>query len=511
MADSAPLLSVVIPPRNEAANIGPLWDRLVAALGDTSHEVCFIDDSDDATPELLASVQAEHPGRVRCLIRTGAERAGGLSTAVVMGLRMSRGEYVCVMDSDLQHPPETIAAMLASAQHGADLVVASRYLEGGSRRGLAGGGRRAVSSTARWLARLLFSEARRSSDPLSGFFLCRRVLIDGIEFRPVGFKILLELLVCVPDLNVRDVPLSFEARAAGESKASLRQGALFLDHIRSLFLEVEGSARLWKFGLVGLSGLAIFLPTLALLNGVAGLPPLAAFVPAFVLSLVWNTTLNRVWTFADQRRRAGGRGPRRYLENALVSGTLMLGGFLLLVTIAHAPVVLAGALSAVGGMAVNGLANQPSARARPRVWAEVTRDRGIQTTLGRLAGELGADRAFMLPPTWSSRAATIPAEVVARAAERGRPALWTEASSHRHQRRTNIELSSTIVVPVVHSGTLLGVVVCERHSRKPFDLHDLETAIGAGEGLVDSLAAAVTAGGARREPAPASGSASQPT
>lgn len=508
MADHAPLVSVVIPTRNEAANLGPLWERIAAALRDIPHEVCFVDDSDDGSPELLTALRDRHPDMVRCLIRAGADRAGGLSTAVVGGLRMARGRYVCVMDSDLQHPPETMVAMLTAAQDGADLVVASRYLDGGSRRGLAGGGRRAVSSLAKGLARLLFSEARRSTDPLSGFFLCRRELIDGIEFRPVGFKILLELLVCVPDLQVRDVPLTFEARAAGESKASVRQGFLFLDHLRSLFLEVEGSARLWKFGLVGLSGLLIFLPLLALLSGPAQLPPLLAFVPAFAVSLAWNTTLNRVWTFADQRRRAGGRGPGRYLERALVSGALMLVGFYLLVGPAHVPVVLAGAISALGAMVVNGLANHRSARARPRVWAEVTGDRGIQRTLGRLAEELGADRVFMLPPKWSGSGAAVPGDVIGRAVDLGHPALWTEAPSHRHQRRTNIELSSTILIPVVWGSMVLGVVICERRSPKPFDLHALEIAIGAGEGLAETLAAATAAPGRRDDPPLA---ASQPT
>ncbi|MCA1683048.1 MAG: glycosyltransferase [Actinobacteria bacterium] len=507
MVDSAPLVSVVVPTRNEAANVGPLWDRMASALRDTAHEVCFVDDSDDTTPDLLAALQATHPDRVRCLIRAGAERDGGLSTAVVRGLRMARGRYVCVMDSDLQHPPETMRAMLAAAQDGADLVVASRYLEGASRRGLAGGGRRAVSSLARVVARLLFSEARRSTDPLSGFFLCRRELIDGIEFRPVGFKILLELLVCVPDLQVRDVPLTFESRSAGESKASMRQGLLFLDHLRSLFLEVEGSARFWKFGLVGLSGLLIFLPALALLSGPARLPPLLAFVPAFAVSLAWNTTLNRVWTFADQRRRAGGYGPSRYLRNAVISGTLMLVGFYLLVIGAHAGVVLAGAISAVGGMLVNGVSNHPSARTRPRLWAEVTRDRGIQRTLARLARELGADRVFMLPPRLPG-AGAIPAGIMARAVELGHPALWTEAPSHRHQRRTNIELSSTILIPVIRDSTVLALVICERRSPKPFDLQALEIAIEAGEGLAVSLAAATAQGDG--EPAVAAGPASQP-
>jgi len=233
---------------------------------------------------------------------------------VVAGLRIARGRYACVMDADLQHPPELVPVLLAEAERGADLVVASRYAPGGSHEGLSGPVRRLVSLEATLVARMLFSEARQSSDPLSGFFLCRRALIDGIEFRPVGFKILLELLVCMPELRVVDVPMPQAARSTGESKATARQGLLYLRHLLSLFFEVPGSARVWKFGLVGLSGLCVFLPILAIMTGVVGLHPLLAFVPAFGLSAAWNTAMNWRLTFGDQRR--GGRGSRHYLAAA---------------------------------------------------------------------------------------------------------------------------------------------------------------------------------------------------
>ncbi|MEA2637658.1 MAG: dolichol-phosphate mannosyltransferase, partial [Chloroflexota bacterium] len=270
---AAPVVSVVIPTRNEAANLEPLVERIKAALAGTSFEICFVDDSDDSTGDLLIELARTDPS-VRCLLRQGADRKGGLSTAVVAGLRIARGRYACVMDADLQHPPELVPVLLAEAERGADLVVASRYAPGGSHQGLSGAVRRLVSREATLVARMLFSEARQSSDPLSGFFLCRRALIDGIEFRPVGFKILLELLVCVPGLRVVDVPMTQAERNTGESKATARQGLLYVRHLRSLFFDVPGSARAWKFGLVGLSGLCVFLPILAIMTGVVGLLPL---------------------------------------------------------------------------------------------------------------------------------------------------------------------------------------------------------------------------------------------
>jgi dolichol-phosphate mannosyltransferase len=486
------LLSVVVPTRNEAGNVGPLVERLQAALQGVAAEICFVDDSDDETPLLLERLEATGGNRVRCLFRSGPERRGGLSTAVVTGLRMAAGRYVCVMDADLQHPPETIPEMLAAAEQGADLVVASRYVRGGSPSGLDGLARRTVSRGATRVARLLFSEARQTADPLSGFFLCRRALLDGIEFRPVGFKILLELLVCVPDIEVRDVPLRFQRRSAGSSKASMRQGLLYLRHLRSLFFEVRGSARRWKFALVGLSGMAVFLPLLAVLTMVLGLAPLAAFVPAFLVSVAWNTTLNRLWTFADQRRRTAGEGPWRYLRGTALSGIVMFLTFMLLWS-RGLHVMVAGVGATVVGMIANAVVNSHTVRSAPAAWARLATDRGVQASLGRLAEAVGADRAYLLPAQRGRVApAGVPAELLDRVVRHVRPAVWTEAPSYRPQRRTNIESTSLLLVPAVRDGEVLAVVVCERRAPRGFPPDALETATRA----VDALAGRLPAGGA---------------
>jgi dolichol-phosphate mannosyltransferase len=484
------LLSVVVPTRNEAGNVGPLVERLQAALAGVHAELCFVDDSDDETPALLERLMAEQAGgQVRCLFRSGSERQGGLSTAVVAGLRMAAGRYVCVMDADLQHPPETIRDMLAAAQGGADVVVGSRYVAGGSVGGLDGLTRRMVSRGATRVARLLFSEARQTADPLSGFFLCRRALLDGIEFRPVGFKILLELLVCVPGIEVRDVPLRFQPREAGVSKASMKQGLLYLRHLRSLFFDVRGSARTWKFALVGLSGMAVFLPLLWVLTTYAHLAPLAAFVPAFLLSVAWNTTLNRVWTFADQRRRAAGEGPWRYLRGTTLSGLIMFFTFMLLSLYGLHEMVAAVCATAVG-MGANALVNNASVRTAPAVWARIAMDHGVRASLARLAEQVGADRAYLLPADrGGAQPAGVPAELLDRVVRRVRPASWTEAPSYRPQRRTNIESTSLLLVPAVREGKVFAVVVCERRAPRGFLPEALETATRAVDALAERLGA----------------------
>ena len=494
----APVVSLVIPTRNEANNVQPLVDRVTAALGVTAFEICFVDDSDDNTAELLLDLAQSNPS-IRCLLRQGADRKGGLSTAVVAGLHMARGQYVCVMDADLQHPPELIPTLLAEAERGADLVVASRYVQGGSHEGLGSPVRRMVSREATTLARLLFKEARQSSDPLSGFFLCRRALIDGIEFRPVGFKILLELLVCVPDLRVVDVPVTQAARAEGVSKATARQGLLYLRHLRSLFFDVPGSARVWKFGLVGLSGVCVFLPVLAVLVGVAGVKPLIAFIPAFALSAAWNTALNWRLTFGDQRR--GGQGPRHYLEFALLSGCVMFCAFAVLVQIGT-PSVIAGLAAALVAMLLNGLVNRAHLHRSPSMWASIAIDHGVQGGLARLADEVGADRAYLLPAR-ADAASGLPEGLLAHVIAHRRPVLLTEAASYRAQRRSNIETASRMLIPVVRDDRVVAVVVCERFAPGGFEAAALETATVAVAAIEPLIVAASSDQPVRPEVAPA--------
>jgi dolichol-phosphate mannosyltransferase len=223
-----PVLSVVIPTYNERDNIRALVYRLKRALAYVPHELIFVDDSTDDTPAIIRQMRAQYSG-VRLLCRTG-ER--GLATAVLAGFRMARGEFVCVIDADLQHPPELLPAMLeVLARERSDIVVASRYVPGGSAAGLQGWWRRCASLACRWLVHALFPETRRTTDPLSGYFMFRRGIapVDGLA--PLGFKILLELLVRTPYARIQDVPYIFAPRLHAGSKAGLRPAIEFLHHL----------------------------------------------------------------------------------------------------------------------------------------------------------------------------------------------------------------------------------------------------------------------------------------
>ncbi|MHB8614225.1 MAG: glycosyltransferase, partial [Candidatus Dormibacteraceae bacterium] len=153
--------------------MGLLRDALEGALKGIDYEVVVVDDSTDGeTRTALAGVTASDP-RWRVIERATNEQTG-LSTAVVTGIAAAHGFAICVMDGDLQHPPEVIPSLVAAVEGGADIAVASRYAAGGSRRGLASSLRRWGSRLATTLTHLIFTETRRTSDPMSGFFCCRR-------------------------------------------------------------------------------------------------------------------------------------------------------------------------------------------------------------------------------------------------------------------------------------------------------------------------------------------------
>jgi dolichol-phosphate mannosyltransferase len=297
------LLTLVIPTRNEARNIPTLVRELKETLSSVDYRMVFVDDSTDETSQIVRTL-SEEDGRIHLIHRKEAEQGGGLSTAVTtgMGAATNESEYTCVMDADLQHPPGKVREMLEEAQvSGADVVVASRYARGGSYAGLSGPVRKAVSVGSKYLAQIVFKEARKTSDPLTGFFLVRNAAISGIQLRPTGFKILLEILVCAPELKVIEVPLNFQARNAGVSKANVGRGLEYLAHIASLFWYVPSAGRFWKFALVGISGVLVNMLTLITLVEYFDASPTIAWMVAVGVSILSNFLLNSSFTWRDIR------------------------------------------------------------------------------------------------------------------------------------------------------------------------------------------------------------------
>lgn len=294
-------VTIVVPTFNESANIRALLQQITESVPSRLPcEVVFVDDSTDDTPDVIREAAQDCPFPVTVLHRE--EAVGGLGGAVVEGLRAAGSDWVVVMDGDCQHPPALVPELVATGERtNAGLVVASRYLEGGSRAGLAGSYRVAVSRGATWLTKALFPRRLHGiSDPMSGFFAIRRSTVTADDLKPLGYKILLELAVRSRPRTVAEVPFVFRERHAGESKSTAGEGLRFLRHLTGLRTE-SPPARMIVFGLIGLTG---FLPNLAALWALtgAGVHYLPAEIAANQFGVAWNFLLIETLLFRERRR-----------------------------------------------------------------------------------------------------------------------------------------------------------------------------------------------------------------
>ncbi len=355
MSEAQPTVSVIIPTRNERDNVASLMERLEGALQHSSAELIFVDDSDDDTQATIVANQRRLPARV--IHREGEDRRGGLSTAVVCGIRAARGTYLCVMDADLQHPPEKVPELLAKAEEtGADVVLASRRREGASSVGLDGPVRKLLSLTLEWFTRLAFYDRLRGvDDPLSGFFVVRRSALEEVELRPRGYKISVEVLVRCKNPRVAHVPYVFMPRQTGTSKAEVRTGLIFLKHVAILFLEVPEARRFWKFGVVGASGFAIYLGLLWLLVSQVGLARAVGWAIAAEAAVIWNFLLNRSVTWSERRAASGWPVALEALRYHLTSGLSIAtnAAVFFSLTSAGMNLLLAGFASIWAGVLIN--------------------------------------------------------------------------------------------------------------------------------------------------------------
>ena len=292
-------LSVIVPTFNEAPNIAEIVKRLAAlldpALGERYEIVVVDDDSPDLTWNLAQKLSLEHP-RLR-VMRRMAER--GLSSAVVRGWQAARGELLCVIDADLQHPPAVLLELYAVMRRGADMAVASRHVIGGgvSDWSIA---RRVVSRTAQLIGLLVLpSVVGRISDPLSGYFMIRRTAIEGVELHPLGYKILIEVLARGRFHRIGEVPYVFQERALGGSKATARVYYEYLRHLLELRLALF--SRFLRFAAVGLSGVVVDMGLLFLLSDptMLGWGLTRSKLIAAEMAIVNNFLWNDAWTFGD--------------------------------------------------------------------------------------------------------------------------------------------------------------------------------------------------------------------
>lgn len=240
VTESVPVVSVIVPTRNERENVLALHERVAQALTEISFELLFVDDSSDDTPAILARLADRDP-RVVVIHR---ERGSGLATAVALGFQRARGDVFVVMDGDLQHPPEMIPLMVRLLGEGpassetrvsGQVVIPSRFLEGADS-GEMTPFRRFTTRLALQVARIALPCVRGVNDPNGGFFGVRRGVVEGIQLRPIGWKILVEVLARGRYTQVVEVPYRFAPRLGESSKFSWGEQVRYVRHVSRLLV-----------------------------------------------------------------------------------------------------------------------------------------------------------------------------------------------------------------------------------------------------------------------------------
>ncbi|MHA7733551.1 glycosyltransferase [Nitrosopumilus sp. S6] len=309
-----PQISIIIPTYNESKNIIEILKSIqkYIPLEIQAQTIVVDDNSPDGTgtivDEYLNSIKKIANHTFNVIHRTAKN---GLSSAVLNGIKQAQGDIILVMDSDFSHPPQIIPKMIeALKKYQCDIVVASRYIHGGQISNWSFK-RKIVSKIATKIAK--YSLNVNVKDPMSGFFIFKKQLLNGLSFDAIGYKLLLEILVKTKNASVTEIPYTFQDREIGSSKLS---GKIIFDYIKSVwklyrygktFSEKENkrsvkflskAARFYSVGALGF--LVNYVTSLFFVGTNPEIWYLQANIFGIATSITSNFFLNKIWTFEDR-------------------------------------------------------------------------------------------------------------------------------------------------------------------------------------------------------------------
>lgn len=322
-------LTVIIPTYREEANIRKIITEVDAVLKDwaINGEILIVDDnSPDNTIAIVKDLKKEKQN-LNLLVRTSDH---GLSQSVADGFLHADSEIFAVIDADLSHPPALIPKMYDEIRAGCDVVIGSRYMEGGGIRKWPLK-RRIISLGATFLGRLLLPDI---TDPVSGFFAIRKSVIAGARLKPRGYKILLEVLGKGTWERDKEIPFEFSDREIGTSKLKIKTIIEYAGQVADItlysFTHHQSAAwrewkKVFKFGIVGITGIVVNLGLLFILVEYGHLSTypldLIASAVAIEISILNNFIWNDLWTFCSlENSKYSGRWQRLAAFNIVSVG-----------------------------------------------------------------------------------------------------------------------------------------------------------------------------------------------
>lgn len=350
-------VSIIVPTYREAQNIPVLVDQIDRNMrkSDLRYEIIVVDDySADGMIEIVEQLRSRY--NITLKVRRSQR---GLSSAVLAGLQMAKGDIFVVMDADLSHPPEKIPTLVGRViSDDSEFVIGSRFVKGGSSSHF-----NMYRKLNAWVSKMLARPLTRVNDPCAGFFAFpRKILERHTELNPLGFKVGLEIMVkCAPE-RISEIPIRFAKRLHGESKLSLKEQMKYLLHLKRLYeYKFKTLCEFIKFSIVGCSGMLIDLLFTYIAKDIWLLPFYIARVIGPILALTNNFFLNRRFTFANAR--AGNMG-WQYASFVIVCIVGFLVNWLISVRLYHtvpffaSHYLIASFAGILGGLTVNFLGSK---------------------------------------------------------------------------------------------------------------------------------------------------------
>ena len=307
-------ISIIIPTYNESENIIKILRTIGEILPKNipTQAIVVDDNSPDGTGKLVEDYLKNVKKMAHYTIEIIHRKAkDGLGSAILNGIQQAKGDTIVVMDSDFSHPPQIIPKLIESIKkYQYDIAVASRYIKGGKIQGW--------SIKRKFMSKFATLIAKKglgidTKDPMSGFFAFKRNIIKGLNIDAIGYKILLEILVKTKNVNIKEIPYTFQDRELGSSKLSIKT---IFDYYRSVWKlyrygkplekqEKRSSVKfLYKAGrfyTVGATGFIVnYVISLLFAGGVYDLWYLHANVIGIIASISTNFILNKTWTFGDR-------------------------------------------------------------------------------------------------------------------------------------------------------------------------------------------------------------------
>ncbi len=314
MGQKNPQVSIIVPTYNESQNIVEILKSIHENIpkGIYTETIVVDDNSPDGTGKIVEEYISNFLKIAENTINIIHRKAkNGLSSAILNGIQNAKGDTIIVMDSDFSHPPHIIPKMIeAFKQYQCDLVIASRYISGGNIQGWTTK-RKLMSKVATLIAKKGLNV--KIKDPMSGFFAFKKNIIKELHFDALGYKFLLELLVKTKEINVKEIPYTFENRKFGSSKLD---GYTIINYFKSVWkLYKNGKTKIItekrnsvhflskaaRFFTVGLSGFGVnYIISMLFTFGLTDFWYIHANIFGIIASISTNFMLNKIWTFEDK-------------------------------------------------------------------------------------------------------------------------------------------------------------------------------------------------------------------